>query len=241
MAADNADDDGDGDGDGDDDRGALRRLLDEIALETEETAVWTGRSRIADRVMAALARVPRAAFVPTLEKPFAFVNRPLGIGYGQTISQPYIVAIMTELLDLGGDERVLEIGTGSGYQAAVLGLLADRVFSVEVVPQLAHDARLRLQRLGYTNIEIRDGDGWQGWPAHAPYDAIIVTAAPTEVPAALTAQLRTGGRLVIPVGPHGEAQMLYRGVKRADGTLAMERKLPVAFVPMVKGEQTGHA
>jgi protein-L-isoaspartate(D-aspartate) O-methyltransferase len=220
----------------DGDRAELRRLLAEIARETEETEAWTGRRKIADRVMTALAEVPRIAFVPVLEQPLALVNRPLGIGYGQTISQPFIVAIMTELLDLGGDERVLEIGTGSGYQSAVLSLLAGRVFSVEIVPQLAGEARRRLKALGYANVEVREGDGWQGWPEHAPYDAIIVTAAPTEVPQALIEQLGIGGRLVIPIGPPMEAQMLYRCVKRADGTLEMQRKLPVAFVPMIPGE-----
>ncbi len=220
----------------DEDGGALRRLLAEIVREAKETANWTGRERIAPRVMDALARVPRGAFVPALERPFAFINRPLGIGFGQTISQPYIVAIMSELLDLAGDERVLEIGTGSGYQAAVLGLLAAQVFSIEVVPQLAREARRRLERLGYANIEVREGDGGEGWPEQAPFDAIIVTAAPTEIPQALVTQLRPEGRLVIPIGPHLEEQMLYRCVKRADGTLEMTQRLPVAFVPMIKAE-----
>jgi protein-L-isoaspartate(D-aspartate) O-methyltransferase len=213
-----------------------RRLLDEIAAEAYETREWTGRAYLADKVMRALAAVPRDRFVDAWERPFAFDNRPLGIGHGQTISQPFIVAVMTDLLDLEPEDRVLEIGTGSGYQAAVLSLLAAKVYTIEVVPELAAEARRRFDALGYANIEARVGDGWQGWPEAAPFDAIIVTAAPPEVPPVLVEQLRVGGRLVIPVGPLHETQMLYRCVKRADGRLDMQRKLPVAFVPMIRGK-----
>jgi protein-L-isoaspartate(D-aspartate) O-methyltransferase len=186
--------------------------------------------------MAALGRVPRHRFVPALEQPFAYANRPLGIGYGQTISQPYIVAVMTDLLDLQPEHRVLEIGTGSGYQSAVLAELVREVYSTEIVPELAESARRRLLALGYANVEVRVGDGYSGWPEHAPYDAIIVTAAPPEVPPALIEQLKVGGRLVIPIGLSGETQMLCRCVKRPDGTIDRENKLPVAFVPMVPGD-----
>lgn len=213
---------------------AHQRLLDEIAAEAVATANWTGRERFSAVVMAALAKVRRDAFVPRVEWPFAYDNRPLGIGHGQTISQPYIVALMTDLLDLTAEDRVLEIGTGCGYQAAVLALIAGSVCTIEVVPELAAAAQQRLARLGYENVATRAGDGWRGWPEAAPFDAIIVTAAPTEMPAALVTQLKPGGRLVIPIGPRCDTQTLYRCVKRADGTLAMEEKLPVAFVPMIR-------
>jgi protein-L-isoaspartate(D-aspartate) O-methyltransferase len=212
---------------------AQRRLLEEIAKEAGETECWTGRAAFSDNVMRAIAQVPRHEFVPLLERPFAYDNRPLAIGHGQTISQPYIVAVMTDLLDLAPSDKILEIGTGCGYQAAVLAELAGRVVSLEVVPDLAEQARRRLSRLGYGNIDVHLGDGFRGCPEEAPFDAIIVTAAPADLPGALAEQLEVGGRLVIPIGPRGDAQMLYRCVKQADGTLLKEPKLPVAFVPMV--------
>jgi protein-L-isoaspartate(D-aspartate) O-methyltransferase len=214
---------------------AHQRLLREIESEARDTESWTGRSMYSDRVMAAMARVPRHEFVPEWEIPFAYANRPLGIGHGQTISQPYIVAVMTDLLDLKEDDRVLEVGTGCGYQAAVLAETAGQVYTLESVPELAEQARFRLQRLGYRNVTVRVADGYRGWPEEAPFDAIMVTAAPPDIPPALGEQLRTGGRMVIPVGRRNETQMLYRCVKQADGTLSKEAKLPVAFVPMVEG------
>lgn len=216
-------------------RDAQEDLLQQITTDAAETASWTGREHFSPAVMDAMRAVPRHAFVPPQEQFFAYDNRPLGIGFGQTISQPYIVAVMTELLDLTTADRVLEVGTGSGYQTAVLARLARKVYSIEVIPALARAARARLATLGYDNVEVRDGDGYQGWPEAAPFEAIIVTAAPPSVPPALTEQLAIGGRLVIPIGPAGEAQMLYRCCKRADGTLDLQRKLPVAFVPMVPG------
>jgi protein-L-isoaspartate(D-aspartate) O-methyltransferase len=212
---------------------AQRRLLEEIAKEAGETECWTGRAAFSGNVMRAIARVPRHEFVPLLERPFAYDNRPLAIGHGQTISQPYIVAIMSDLLDLTPADTVLEIGTGCGYQAAVLAELAGRVVTLELVPDLAEQARRRLARLGYGNVDVHHGDGFRGCPEEAPFDAIIVTAAPAVLPPALPEQLKVGGRLVIPIGPRGDAQMLYRCVKQADGTLLKEPKLPVAFVPMV--------
>ena len=212
---------------------AQRKLLEEIAKEAGETECWTGRAAFSGSVMRAMALVPRHEFVPLLERPFAYDNRPLAIGHGQTISQPYIVAVMTDLLDLAPADKVLEIGTGCGYQAAVLAELAGRVVTLEVVPDLAEQARRRLARLGYGNVDVRHGDGFRGCPEEAPFDAIIVTAAPVDLPTALAEQLKVGGRLVIPIGPRGDAQMLYRCVKQADGTLLKEAKLPVAFVPMV--------
>jgi len=210
-------------------------LLRQIARDAADSASWTGRASLSERVMTAMARVSRSAFVPVIHRLSAYENRPLPIGHGQTISQPFIVAIMTDLLDLGPEDRVLEIGTGSGYQAAVLAGLAREVFSLEVIPDLAAMARQRLARLGYDNVRIATGDGFRGWPEEAPFDAIIVTAAPPDFPPALDKQLAAGGRLVIPVGPREEPQMLWRCVKGENGTILRERKLPVAFVPMLPG------
>lgn len=210
-------------------------LLATIAVETRETAVWTGREQLSPRVMAAMAKVPRHLFVPRDEVAYAYANRPLSIGYGQTISQPYIVAVMSDLLDLDPADRVLEIGTGCGYQTAVLAELAAFVFSIEVVEALAAQAAGRLRGLGYGNVSLRHGDGYAGWPEEAPFDAIIATAAPEEIPDALVQQLKPGGRLVIPTGTARETQMLLRCVKEDDGSLTREEKLPVAFVPMVPG------
>jgi protein-L-isoaspartate(D-aspartate) O-methyltransferase len=213
---------------------AHRRLLDEIDAEVSDTAAWTGCSRLSERVRAAMARVPRHLFVADRDLAAAYENRPLAIGHGQTISQPYIVAIMTELLDLGPTDRVLEVGTGCGYQSAVLAEVAGEVFSIEVVPDLADAAAERLHRLGYDAVHVRAGDGFLGWPEAAPFDAIMVTAAPLAIPPVLVEELTAGGRLVVPVGEPGETQMLYRCVRDRDGVLHQDGKLPVAFVPMIK-------
>jgi protein-L-isoaspartate(D-aspartate) O-methyltransferase len=221
---------------------ARQRLLDEIQDEARDTEAWTGRGAFSGPVMKAMARVPRHAFVREGDVASAYVNRPQAIGHGQTISQPYIVALMTELLDLGGDDRVLEIGTGSGYQAAVLAELACRVFSVEVVEALAADARRRLRDLGYDNVEVLNRDGYAGWPERAPFDAIIVTAAPERIPQTLIGQLRPGGRMVVPIGRVHEVQSLYLGAKDPDGRFEAHKTLPVAFVPMVhKGPRSPRA
>jgi len=184
------------------------------------------------RVLAAMRKVPRHELVPVSERDHAYDDRPLPIGEGQTISQPYVVAAMTEALELKGDERVLEVGTGSGYQAAVLAELSQQVYSIEIVPALAERARKDLARLGYANVEVRQGDGWRGWPEHAPFDAIVVTAAPNEVPPELIEQLAVGGRLVIPVGRFD--QELVRIRKTAEG-ISREVLFGVRFVPM-RGE-----
>ncbi|MCS7222309.1 MAG: protein-L-isoaspartate(D-aspartate) O-methyltransferase [Anaerolineae bacterium] len=184
------------------------------------------------RVLDAIARVPRAEFVPEEFREQALLDQPLPIGYGQTISQPYVVALMTQLLALKPEDRVLEIGTGSGYQAAVLAELAREVYSVEMIKPLAEAAQERLQRLGYTNVHILHGDGALGWPEHAPYDAIIVTAAPTQIPPPLIAQLAEGGRMVIPVGPEYSEQTLQLVVKRR-GHVRIQSIAPVRFVPLV--------
>ncbi len=183
------------------------------------------------RVLAALAAVPRHLFVPEKQRRAAYDDSPLAIGYGQTISQPFVVAFMTQAIALGGDERVLEIGTGSGYQAAVLGELAAEVWTIEIVPELAQRSRALLAELGYDNVHVREGDGYRGWPEHAPFDAIVVTAAPEHVPAPLLDQLAPGGRMVLPVG--GERQELLLIEKDAAGALTEREVLPVRFVPMV--------
>ena len=214
---------------------AHQRLLDEISADAGETAFYTGRERFSDAVMAAMKAVPRHRFVRPSDSGFAYINRPLSIGFGQTISQPYMVAVMAELLNLEPDHRVLEIGTGCGYQAAVLAEIAGQVFTIERVPELAAAAGERLAQLGYDTIRVRHGDGYLGWPEEAPFDALIATAAPERIPPALTGQLKAGGRLVIPVGRPYQSQTLMVGVKHDDGSIETRASLPVAFVPMVKG------
>ena len=211
---------------------AKRRMLADIERETALTAGYTGITELDPRVMQALFEVPREAFVPEDMHVYAYDNRPLPIGHGQTISQPYIVALMTHLLNPQSDHRVLEVGTGSGYQAAVLSRLVDRLYTIDRVPELSDIAHRTLDRLGYHNIEYRTGNGFRGWPEEAPYDGIIVTAAPEDVPPALLEQLRPGGRLVIPVGPPFGHQQLLSITKREDGQLHSTEILPVAFVPM---------
>jgi protein-L-isoaspartate(D-aspartate) O-methyltransferase len=179
--------------------------------------------------LAAMRRVPRHLFVPAREQGEAYEDHPLPIGEGQTISQPYIVAFMTEAMGLRGGETVLEVGTGSGYQAAVLSEIVARVYTIEIVEPLAAEAKERLQRLGYKNVEVRAGDGYQGWPEAAPFDAIIVTAAAPRIPEALKQQLKDGGRLIIPLGD--ESQELVLLVRRGD-RFDERRVLPVRFVPM---------
>jgi protein-L-isoaspartate(D-aspartate) O-methyltransferase len=209
-------------------------LLKEIGKDFADTATWTGRGEPSARLLAALRRVDRAEFVPGSEVEYAYLNAPLPIGHRQTISQPYVVAIMTELLDLKPADTVLEIGTGSGYQAAILAELARRVYTIEVIPELARSAGETLRRLGYSNVEVRAGDGHAGWPEAAPFDAIIVTAAAATMPPALVAQLKPGGRMVIPIGSQDGNQELTVVEKAATGETRESVVLPVAFVPMVK-------
>jgi len=188
------------------------------------------------RVLAAMEQVPRHLFVPDGERGQAYEDHPLPIGGGQTISQPYIVALMTALLGLPPQARVLEVGTGSGYQAAVLSRVAAQVYSVEIVAELGARARETLVRLGYDNVQVRIGDGYRGWPEAAPFDGILLTAAPHAVPPPLIAQLKPGGRMVLPIG--GFDQDLVVLTKQADGTVKEEKVLPVRFVPMT-GEAEG--
>jgi protein-L-isoaspartate(D-aspartate) O-methyltransferase len=185
-----------------------------------------------ERVLEAMRRVPRHLFMPEDVRPAAYEDRPLPIGHDQTISQPFIVAWMTEALQVTPRGRVLEIGTGSGYQAAVLAQIAAEVYTIEIVAPLAASARRTLETLGYTNVHAKHGDGYIGWLEHAPFDAIVVTAAPEQVPQPLIDQLRVGGRLVVPVGGRGVQQMTVI-TKRPDG-VTREERMPVRFVPFVR-------
>jgi len=211
---------------------SFKRLLEEIEEEVAVTARLTGRNRLDPRVMAAMGKVSREAFVPPDLARYAYDNGPLPIGHGQTISQPYIVALMTDLLQPEPDHVVLEVGTGSGYQAAVISLLVKQVYTLERIPELGRASAERLKSLGYRNIECLTGNGYDGWPEHAPYDGIIVTAAATHIPPALIGQLRPGGRLVIPVGPPGMYQDLILVEKDAGGEVSTRNILGVAFVPL---------
>jgi protein-L-isoaspartate(D-aspartate) O-methyltransferase len=184
-------------------------------------------------VIAAMARVPRHDFVPEALRPHAYEDRPLPIGYGQTISQPYIVALMTDLLKPARGQVMLEIGTGSGYQAAVLAELGIEVYTMEIVPRLGEAAAARLDRLGHGRARVKVADGYHGWPEKAPFDAIVVTAAADHVPPPLVAQLKPGGRMVIPVGPPFMVQQLVLVTKAADGTVRTRQLLPVRFVPLI--------
>jgi protein-L-isoaspartate(D-aspartate) O-methyltransferase len=185
------------------------------------------------RVLAAVGKVPRERFVPDSLAASAYEDTPLAIGHGQTISQPYIVAYMTETLDVRPTHRVLEIGTGSGYQAAVLGELAREVFTIEIVSELAARSAQTLETLGYRNVRVRDGDGYAGWREHAPFDRIMLTAAPDEIPAPLIEQLAVGGRLIAPVGPQGQTQWMTVVEKTSTG-VARRRTIPVQFVPFTR-------
>ena len=214
-------------------------MLRAIEAEVRATARATGRARLAPRVRAALAAVRREAFVPAGQAAAAYANRPLPIGQGQTISQPFIVALMTDLLDVRAEDRVLEVGTGSGYQAAVLARLGAHVWSIEMLPALAERARAALAAEGAANVSLRVGDGALGWPEAAPFDRIIVTAAAPRVPEALVAQLRAPGRMVIPVGEPDGAQQLRLIEKDAAGAVRSRPVLDVAFVPLVAGRLPG--
>lgn len=208
-------------------------LMAELRAEVAETAAMTGRKALNPRLLAALGTVRREAFVPPDESALAYVNAPLPIGGGQTISQPFIVAIMTELLDLDPNDVVLEIGTGSGYQAAILAELVRQVYTVEVIPELANSARQALAAEGCRNVEVRCSDGALGWPEHAPYDAIVVTAAAPEIPPELVKQLAPGGRMIIPVGARFDNQLLVLIEKDIAGRVEHRDIMDVAFVPLV--------
>jgi protein-L-isoaspartate(D-aspartate) O-methyltransferase len=211
------------------------------SVQTSEFA--TQRARMVDEqiaargvrnraVLDAMRAVPRHEFVPETYRNSAYADTPLPIGLDQTISQPYIVALMTELVEPKPEHRILEVGTGSGYQAAVIGRIVKEVYSIEIIPQLAQSASERLKRLGYANIAVREGDGYQGWPDRAPFDGILVTAGATDVPKPLIDQLKPGGRMIIPVGATSGSQVLKVIEKRADGSIRTEEVIPVRFVPL---------
>lgn len=207
-------------------------LLAEVEADVRMTADALGFSSLDPAVADALGQVPRHDFVPAPQRKQAYVNYPLPIGRGQTISQPYIVAIMTQLLGVGPGDRVYELGTGSGYQAAVLAQMGVEVYSVEIVPELADRAAETLRGLGYDRVHVRAGDGWLGWPEAAPFDGILVTAAAPKVPETLIEQLAPGGRLVIPIGEPADVQSLILFEKLASGELIRRNVLPVRFVPV---------
>ena len=208
-----------------------------ISALAKTITVPSGSADMDDSVLAAMRHVPRHEFVPEDVRAAAYENRPLPIGYGQTISQPYIVALMTDLARPRKDHVVLEIGTGSGYQAAVLSPLVSNVFSIEIVEPLASRAAERLKALGFANVTVRPGDGYHGWPEHAPFDSIVVTAAASHVPPPLIAQLKPGGRMVIPVGGGFALQHLMLIEKDAQGRVHSRSLLPVRFVPLTGGSR----
>jgi protein-L-isoaspartate(D-aspartate) O-methyltransferase len=211
-------------------------MMQDIEMEVRYTHTMIRRDALDPKVMAAMERVPRHLFVEEQIRGYAYRNGPLPIGYGQTISQPYIVALMTDLIGAGQNDKVLEVGTGSGYQAAILAEVVGQVYSIEIIPELAQAAAERLKALGYDNIEVHSGDGHMGWPDQAPFDAILVTAAAQSVPPALIAQLKKGGRLVIPIGPPYGHQELIVVEKDETGEVSEWSALPVAFVPLTGGE-----
>jgi protein-L-isoaspartate(D-aspartate) O-methyltransferase len=213
----------------------VESLIAEIVQDTYQTRHYTGINALDESVLASIRSTPRDKFVPPTSAVYAWENRPLSIGYGQTISQPFIVALMTQLLEPDATMRVLEIGTGSGYQAAVLSSLVAEVYSIEIVPELAQQAAAVLNRLGYDNVSVRAGDGWHGWPEAAPFDAVIVTAVAQSVPPSLIEQLKPGGRIVIPLGPARGAQQLVVGTKTGSG-IETRDVLPVQFVPFTRAD-----
>jgi protein-L-isoaspartate(D-aspartate) O-methyltransferase len=210
-------------------------LIRKIEADVKATSRSIGVDRLDPAVMRAMGAVRRHRFVPGHYLNRAYDNRPLPIGHGQTISQPYIVALMSNLLALKSGSRVLEVGTGSGYQAAVLGEMGMQVYSIEIIRPLAESARVRLKTEGYGHIQVSIGDGYFGWEEHAPFDAIIVTAAADHIPPPLLEQLKNGGRLVIPVGGQFSVQQLVLATKDARGTVATRQILPVRFVPLTRG------
>ena len=207
-------------------------LVREIADEVRLTSQFLSKRELDQRVMDAIGRVPRHELVPATVRRQSYGNYPLPIGYGQTISQPYVVAVMTDLLEIDEGNRVLEVGTGSGYQAAVIAELGADVYTIEIIAELAARAERDLARLGYENVHVRHADGYYGWEEHAPYDAIIVTAVASHIPPPLLAQLRAGGRMILPLGGRFTTQQLVLVVKDKEGEITTRQILPVRFVPL---------
>lgn len=214
---------------------ARQKMVNIIENQVRATRFHLDKEKLDEKVLQVMTEVPRHQFVPDKNKKYAYENRPLSIGYGQTISQPYIVAIMTDLLELKPESRVLELGTGSGYQAAILSGLVKQVFSIEIVKPLGLAAKERLARLGYKNVTVKIGDGYYGWEEFAPFDAIIVTAAGSHIPPALSRQLKVGGRMIIPVGTMFMTQQLLLVSKESKDKLVNRQILPVRFVPVTGG------
>ena len=214
---------------------ARRKMVQDVLSDTAVTSSYSGSSALSPEVFAAMGKVERHRFVPADLAALAYLNRPLPIGYGQTISQPFIVALMTELMKVKAGDRVLEIGTGSGYQAVVLAEIAGAVYSIEIIEPLGKQAGDRLKSLGYRNVQTRVGDGYYGWPEAAPFDAIMVTAAASHVPPPLIKQLKPGGRMVIPLGTQFMVQYLMLVEKQQDGSVTNRQILPVRFVPLTGG------
>ena len=213
-------------------RDSREQMIRLIEADVRSTSHYLKQSILDTRVLDAMAQVPRHEFVPPAMVDKAYQNRPLPIGHGQTISQPYIVAIMTDLLDIEPDQRILEVGTGSGYQAAVLAEIRARVWSIEIIPPLGQQAKNRLQRLGYDRVEVRIGDGYYGWPEQAAFDAIIVTAAASHIPPPLLKQLKPGGKMIIPVGSRYTTQQLILITRGENNEFVTRQVLPVRFVPL---------
>ena len=211
---------------------ARQQLVQQIEDDVRATSLYLGKQVLDPRVMKTLGNVLRHEFVPADERRFAYLNRPLPIGHGQTISQPYIVAVMTDLLGPAPEQRVLEIGTGSGYQAAILAELVKEVYSIEIIEPLGEEAKQRLSSLGYQNVSTKIGDGYYGWPEEAPFDAIVVTAAANHIPPPLIRQLKVGGRMVIPIGSQFMTQQLLLVTKGEGNEITTRQILPVRFVPL---------
>jgi protein-L-isoaspartate(D-aspartate) O-methyltransferase len=214
---------------------ARHMMVEEVLSDAAQTSAYSGRAALSPNVIAAMEKVERHRFVPDYLASSAYLNRPLPIGYGQTISQPFIVALMTEMMQVEAGDKVLEIGTGSGYQAAVLAELAKSVYSIEIIKPLGEQAGEKLQKLGYRNVKTRVGDGYYGWPEAAPFDSIIVTAAASHVPPPLIKQLKPGGHIVIPLGTQFMTQYLMLVEKKQDGSVTTRQILPVRFVPLTGG------
>ena len=210
-------------------------MVDEIAEDARRLIRYINKDSLSDRVMKVMSTVPRHQFVPPSSRASAYENRPLPIGYGQTISQPYIVALMTDLLQPQADHKVLEIGTGSGYQAAVLSELVNEVYSIEIIDALGKKSKRVLEDLGYDNVSTLVADGYDGWPEHAPFDSIIVTAGISHIPPPLIRQLKNGGRMVIPVGSSFQTQQLTLVRKDQNGAITTQQIIPVIFVPFTGG------
>ncbi len=209
-----------------------QEMVDIIKIHVKETRNFLNQESLDNRVLDTLRKVPRHEFVPDDQRPYAYENMPLPIGYGQTISQPYIVAVMTDLLKLKKTDRVLEVGTGSGYQAAILAELADSVYTIEIVEELGRQAAENLKRTGYDAVHTRIGDGYYGWEAAAPFDGIVVTAVASHIPPPLIKQLKPGGRMIIPVGAQFMTQYLVLVTKDVDEKVTTRQILPVSFVPL---------